>query len=107
MASASVQHQEAQVGPLRSIKEYAESAAQLSSIPSSYAHNSASISSSDHYDHDPALSDSIPVIDFSLLMSPDPNQRSAAVHHLGTACREWGFFMVYLQHRFSHFTNMK
>lgn len=93
MAAASAQHHQPPVGPVRSIKEFAESAPHLSSIPPSYAYNSASNASS-NCDHDPVLSDSIPVIDFSLLMSSDPNQRSTAVHQLGTACREWGFFMV-------------
>ncbi|KAL8143835.1 hypothetical protein V2J09_016867 [Rumex salicifolius] len=81
------------IGPVRSIKEFAESSAQSSSIPSSYAYNSAS-STSSASDHDQVLSDSIPVIDLSLLVSSDPDQRSTAVHQLGTACREWGFFMV-------------
>lgn len=93
MAAASAHHLQAPVGPVRSIKEFAESSAQLSSIPSAYTHSSISSASSNN-DHDPLLSDSIPVIDFSLLMSSDPNQRSAAVHQLGDACREWGFFMV-------------
>ncbi|KAB5516040.1 hypothetical protein DKX38_026732 [Salix brachista] len=38
---------------------------------------------------------SIPVIDYSLLISGTPGQRSEIVHELGRACQDWGFF-VYL-----------
>ncbi|KAB5516028.1 hypothetical protein DKX38_026676 [Salix brachista] len=37
---------------------------------------------------------SIPVIDYSLLISGTPGQRSEIVHELGRACQDWGFFMV-------------
>ncbi|KAG5226628.1 hypothetical protein OIU78_025802 [Salix suchowensis] len=37
---------------------------------------------------------SIPVIDYSLLISGTPGQRSEIVHDLGRACQDWGFFMV-------------
>ncbi|KAK7282569.1 hypothetical protein RIF29_11466 [Crotalaria pallida] len=40
------------------------------------------------------LAASIPVIDFSLLTSGDPQIHSKAVHELGKACAEWGFFML-------------
>lgn len=40
--------------------------------------------------------DSIPVIDFSLLTSADPEQRSKVVQDIGKACREWQGFMVYI-----------
>ena len=38
----------------------------------------------------------IPIIDFSLLTSGDPQQRSKILHDLRKACLEWGFFMVYM-----------
>ncbi|KAB5516037.1 hypothetical protein DKX38_026685 [Salix brachista] len=39
---------------------------------------------------------SIPVIDYSLLISGTPGQRSEIVHELGRACQDWGFFMKLL-----------
>ncbi|KAK9270918.1 hypothetical protein L1049_026505 [Liquidambar formosana] len=36
----------------------------------------------------------IPTIDFSLLTSGTPHQRSKVVQDIGEACCEWGFFMV-------------
>ena len=40
------------------------------------------------------LAASIPVIDFSLLTSDDPQIHAKAVQELGKACAQWGFFMV-------------
>jgi len=40
------------------------------------------------------LATSIPVIDFSLLSSDDPEIHTKVVHELAKACSEWGFFMV-------------
>nr|XP_009608422.2 probable 2-oxoglutarate/Fe(II)-dependent dioxygenase [Nicotiana tomentosiformis] len=37
---------------------------------------------------------SLPIVDFSLLISGDPHQRAKALHDLSNACRDWGFFMV-------------
>ena len=39
---------------------------------------------------------SIPTINFSLLTSGDPEQRSKILLDLRKACEEWGFFMVYI-----------
>lgn len=75
------------------IKALAESHG-LNSIPSNYAYSSnpdESLASDD-------LHDSIPIIDFSMLTSSSPNQRSKAVHDLGKACQDWGFFMVHTIH---------
>ncbi|KAF4373686.1 hypothetical protein G4B88_030029 [Cannabis sativa] len=36
---------------------------------------------------------SIPIIDFSLLTSDSPQQRSKILHDLQKACQEWGFFL--------------
>ena len=38
----------------------------------------------------------IPTIDFSLLTSGDPEQRSKVLHDLRKACDEWGYFVVYI-----------
>ncbi|KAF4374840.1 hypothetical protein G4B88_031043 [Cannabis sativa] len=37
---------------------------------------------------------SIPIIDFSLLTSDSPQQRSKILHDLQKACQEWGFFLL-------------
>lgn len=73
------------------VKELAESL-DLTSIPSTYnftqnQHDHQAVSETDP-------EDSIPVIDFSLLTSSNPEQRSKVVQDLGKACRDWGFFTV-------------
>jgi hypothetical protein len=72
-----------------SVKALAESP-RLTSIPPTYTFTGSP--------NDEAVSDdpedSIPVIDFSLLTSGTPDQRSLTIHHLGKACQDWGFFMV-------------
>uniref|UniRef100_A0A5B7BI18 Putative 2-oxoglutarate/Fe(II)-dependent dioxygenase n=1 Tax=Davidia involucrata TaxID=16924 RepID=A0A5B7BI18_DAVIN len=76
-------------GPkLTCIKSLAESR-DLTSIPSNYTYstNPNEIAGSDP-------EDTIPVIDFSVLTSGDPDQRSKIIQDLGKACEEWGFFMV-------------
>ncbi|KAA8536426.1 hypothetical protein F0562_028904 [Nyssa sinensis] len=73
---------------LTCVKSLAASA-DLTSIPSNYTYSASPI--------EPAASDpedSIPVIDFSLLTSGDPDQRSKIIQDLGKACKDWGFFMV-------------
>lgn len=72
-----------------SVKTLAESP-ELTSIPPSYVH---APDPGELIDPD-ALQDSIPTIDFSLLSSDSPHQRSSAVHELDRACRDWGFFTV-------------
>lgn len=74
--------------PPSNIKQLAESP-NLHSIPCNYVHPT-----NIHDDHHHHHSNSIPVVDFSLLTSHHPHQRSTAVHHLGKACQDWGFFMV-------------
>ncbi|KAF3975154.1 hypothetical protein CMV_001572 [Castanea mollissima] len=72
------------------IKKVAESPG-LTSVPSSYAFtpspNDQAVS-----DEDPE--DSIPIIDFSLLTSGTPDQRSQVIQELGQACKDWGFFKL-------------
>ncbi|CAI9769213.1 unnamed protein product [Fraxinus pennsylvanica] len=41
-----------------------------------------------------SYSDSIPIIDFSLLTSGNPDERSKVIQELGKACEEWGFFVL-------------
>ncbi|XP_017981097.1 PREDICTED: protein DMR6-LIKE OXYGENASE 2 [Theobroma cacao] len=40
------------------------------------------------------VDDAIPIIDYSMLTSDDPDQRSQAVKNLGKTCVEYGFFAV-------------
>ncbi|KAI3525547.1 hypothetical protein L1887_04408 [Cichorium endivia] len=70
------------------VKRLAESP-DLNSIPSIYAY---STNPNESPVSDPQ--DSIPVIDFSLLMSPDPVIQSQVIQKLGNACNDWGFFQV-------------
>ncbi|XP_061349302.1 2-oxoglutarate-dependent dioxygenase 19-like [Gastrolobium bilobum] len=73
---------------ISSIKAFAESNG-ASPIPSTYY--SLTEPRDDVADE---LASSIPVIDFSLLTSHDPQIHSPAVHELAKACAEWGFFML-------------
>ncbi|XP_002265816.1 2-oxoglutarate-dependent dioxygenase 19 isoform X1 [Vitis vinifera] len=70
------------------VKSLSESSA-LTSIPSTYTFTT---------DPNQLLAfepqHSIPIIDFSLLTSGDPDQRSRAIQDLDQACLEWGFFML-------------
>ncbi|KAG5226626.1 2-oxoglutarate/Fe(II)-dependent dioxygenase [Salix suchowensis] len=73
---------------ITSIKTLAESPG-LTSIPATYAFTP------DLYGQVTSVPEgSIPVIDYSLLISGTPGQRSEIVHELGRACQDWGFFMV-------------
>ena len=38
----------------------------------------------------------VPTVDFSLITTGTPDQRSKVIQLLGHACREWGFFVVTL-----------
>ncbi|KAG2703882.1 hypothetical protein I3843_06G149500 [Carya illinoinensis] len=71
-------------------KKLAESPG-LTSIPSLYTHT-ANPKDIQAVSEDPE--DPIPVIDFSLLTSGTPHQRSQAIQELGKACKDWGFFML-------------
>ncbi|KAK4401841.1 2-oxoglutarate-dependent dioxygenase 19 [Sesamum angolense] len=66
------------------VKALAESSI-LNSVPSqfSFANDSKGFDS-----------DSIPIVDFSLLASDDPDQRAKVLRDLDNACREWGFFVL-------------
>ncbi|OIT21826.1 PREDICTED: protein DMR6-LIKE OXYGENASE 2-like [Nicotiana attenuata] len=82
----------APIQPASTVKILSESP-NLNSIPSTYVNST--INPSDSPASDPDLdSYSIPTIDFSLLTSTDPQQRSEAIDNLGKACQDWGFFMV-------------
>lgn len=70
---------------MRCVRELAESA-NLTSIPSSYAHSAQTNAS------EPGVS--IPIVDLSLLASGD----SEAIEDLDKACKDWGFFMVHIHH---------
>ncbi|KAM7479009.1 hypothetical protein LguiA_027222 [Lonicera macranthoides] len=77
---------------MKNIKAVAESPG-LNSIPSNYTY-STNPRHEQFLASDPNDDDSIPIIDFSMLTSSSPDQRSKAVHDLGKACQDWGFFMV-------------
>lgn len=61
---------------------------QLNCIPSQYAYFK------NLSDSTALPGDGIPVIDYSLLISQDPDQQAKCVSDLGKACRDWGSFMV-------------
>ncbi|MFQ6649354.1 hypothetical protein Gotur_023013 [Gossypium turneri] len=73
---------------LTTVKALSESSG-LSSIPSIYIFPKQTY-------HEPVsdTKEPIPTIDFSLLTSSHPGQRSKTIRELGKACRNWGFFMV-------------
>lgn len=67
-----------------SIKDLANSS-DLKTIPSHFTFVSDSKGS---------ISEFLPIVDFSLLVSDNPEQRSEALSGLGKACEQWGFFVV-------------
>ncbi|KAL1564616.1 hypothetical protein AAHA92_06935 [Salvia divinorum] len=68
----------------RSIKAIADSST-LEAVPSKF--NIAN-------DYAALTCDSLPLLDFSSLISGDPHQRTKAVQDLATICRDWGFFIL-------------
>ncbi|KAI3445769.1 hypothetical protein Pfo_002434 [Paulownia fortunei] len=66
------------------VKALAESS-NLKSIPSQFTFANDSRGSNP---------DSLPIIDFSLLTSPNPDQRAKVLQDLAKACEEWGFFVL-------------
>ncbi|XP_062080140.1 2-oxoglutarate-dependent dioxygenase 19-like [Humulus lupulus] len=72
-----------------SLKALSESGG-LTSVPSEYTY---AMNPNDQADsNDPEHS--IPTIDYSLLTSTSPDQRSKVLNDLRKACEEWGFFML-------------
>ncbi|OWM87734.1 protein DMR6-LIKE OXYGENASE 2-like [Punica granatum] len=65
----------------------------LNHIPPAYVFRTSSTNDQGPEDGE-ASEEPIPVVDFSLLTSGTPDQRSRVVQDLGYACQEWGFFMV-------------
>ncbi|XP_028765355.1 flavanone 3-dioxygenase 2-like [Neltuma alba] len=88
LPSSSSEPQNVRASDISSIKAFTESNDVVASIPSLYH--------SLPHDDDVAnhLADSIPVIDFSLLNSQDPQIHANAVQELGKACQDWNFFMI-------------
>ncbi|KAI8532344.1 hypothetical protein RHMOL_Rhmol11G0207300 [Rhododendron molle] len=62
----------------------------LTSIPSNYSYSTNPNESAGSNPDE----DTFPIIDFSLLTSDDPHQRSKTIQDLDRACRDWGFFML-------------
>ncbi|MED6209466.1 hypothetical protein PIB30_054940 [Stylosanthes scabra] len=82
-----------------SVKKIAESSSNNSSvvecIPPEYVYqNNNSNEDSVILDDEEAQNTTIPTIDFSQLISSNPADRSKAIQELGTACTDWGFFML-------------
>lgn len=73
-----------------SVKALTESP-ELTSIPPSYTYTT---NSDDEIVADPDEDDPIPIIDYSLLVNGTHDERAKAIHDLGKACEEWGFFML-------------
>ncbi|KAH1030986.1 hypothetical protein J1N35_043160 [Gossypium stocksii] len=73
---------------LTTVKALSESPG-LSSIPSIYT-----IPKQPNHELVSDTKEPIPTIDFSLLISSNPDERSKTIRELGKACRDWGFFMV-------------
>ncbi|GAA0163386.1 hypothetical protein Leryth_003817 [Lithospermum erythrorhizon] len=80
----------------KSVKVLAE-IPNLNTIPSNYDYYSNTtnkIPLEEHYYQGSEQEDSVPIIDFSLLTSNDPDQRSKVIQELSRACQDWGFFML-------------
>lgn len=73
-----------------SVKSLTESP-ERTSIPPSYTYTT---NSDDEIVADPDEDDPIPIIDYSLLVNGTHDERAKAIHDLGKACEEWGFFML-------------
>lgn len=64
----------------------------LTSIPSNYHYSPST--PIDNGDFILSESETVPIIDFSMLTSGNPDQRSETVQDIAHACSEWGFFTV-------------
>lgn len=74
---------------VKSIKALTESGG-VASVPSKYTFT---LNPNDQTDsNDPEHS--VPTIDYALLTSGSPEQRSKTLHELRMACEDWGFFVV-------------
>ncbi|KAG6639750.1 2-oxoglutarate-dependent dioxygenase 19-like [Carya illinoinensis] len=76
-----------------SISQRTQTSGGLTSIPTAYNYFTPN-NIHDQPVSDELFEDSIPTIDFSLLTSGTPEQRSKIVNELGKACQDWGFFLV-------------
>ncbi|KAK0577251.1 hypothetical protein LWI29_030243 [Acer saccharum] len=74
-----------------SVKRLVESGNCYQSIPLEYVFET---NPNDDCTNITDTADTIPTIDFSLLTSGSPEQRSNVIQSIGKACLEWGFFMV-------------
>ncbi|MED6211853.1 hypothetical protein PIB30_077582 [Stylosanthes scabra] len=79
-----------------SVKKIAESSSVVECIPSEYVYqnNNSNEDYSIILGDEEAQNTTIPTIDFSQLISSNPADRSKAIQELGTACADWGFFML-------------
>ncbi|KAL8116571.1 2-oxoglutarate-dependent dioxygenase 19-like [Apium graveolens] len=75
--------------PIQSIdQKLVENGNKQTAIPSNYAYFK------NPEDSNGLPGDCIPIIDYSLLISEDPDQQHKCVYELGKACRDWSFFLV-------------
>ncbi|KAA8536418.1 hypothetical protein F0562_028896 [Nyssa sinensis] len=86
-------HESPRHAPMLTMVKSVAVSAELTIIPSNYTYSTKPI--------EPAASDleedPIPVIDFSLLTSGNPDQQSKFIQDLGKACEDWGGFMVMIE----------
>ncbi|KAL5718379.1 hypothetical protein ACHQM5_011286 [Ranunculus cassubicifolius] len=73
---------------MRSVKDLVESNT-LTTIPANFSYFS-----NDNGSVDEVVQEDIPAIDFSLLTSASPDERSKAIQELAKACQDWGAFTV-------------
>ncbi|OMO85195.1 Oxoglutarate/iron-dependent dioxygenase [Corchorus capsularis] len=78
----------------KSIKAVATELHGLTSIPPGYNFQTISNIVDDEALSVSEANESIPTIDFSLLTSSNPEERSKVIQDLAKACQDWGFFMV-------------
>ncbi|XP_057967722.1 2-oxoglutarate-dependent dioxygenase 19-like [Malania oleifera] len=82
-----------------SVKSLLAESPGLASIPHAYVCSTTTTAHNDDDDHhqdddDEKDSSLIPTIDFSLLTSGTPHQRSRVIQDLRQTCQDWGFFTV-------------
>ncbi|XP_054776939.1 2-oxoglutarate-dependent dioxygenase 19-like [Prosopis cineraria] len=89
IATDFTEHSSIHSSKVTTIKSLSESG--LTSLPPSFAcknlHKIPVLDSSSEYN-------TLPVVDFSLLVSGNSEQRDKAIQDLGQACEEWGFFFL-------------
>ncbi|AES90611.1 putative flavonol synthase [Medicago truncatula] len=81
------------ITPFTSVKTLSESP-DFNSIPSSYTYTTNPHDENEIVADQDEVNDPIPVIDYSLLINGNHDQRTKTIHDIGKACEEWGFFIL-------------